>query len=125
MQENGSAVEFTENSSHTYNAVARVQATLVFDDSANEWTFVRAALDTFTFSEDGTLASLSDRNGYALNYCFATPRTARRGPTLERRLDPPSLRKKQRPRPMDETVALFGSEGGTRTRDTTIMSRVL
>ncbi|GEB65063.1 type IV secretion protein Rhs [Sinomonas atrocyanea] len=61
-QENGSIVTFTPDANGAYHAPPRVLAALAHNADGT-WTYTRRAKETFSFSADGLLNSLSDLNG--------------------------------------------------------------
>lgn len=73
-QENGSEVGF-QYTAGAYTAPPRVQATLA-RNSDGTYTFVRQATDTLTFTADGLLMSIADRNGETTHLTYASGRLA-------------------------------------------------
>lgn len=63
-QENGSAVEFSEEAGGKWVAPPRVTAALAHNGDGS-WTFVRHRRETFSFDSGGRLTRETDLNGYA------------------------------------------------------------
>lgn len=63
VQENGSQVTFTKNSSGGYDPPTRAQATLA-RNADGTWTFTRRAQLTMTFDASGKLTAEKDLHGY-------------------------------------------------------------
>lgn len=72
VQENGATVRFTEQPDHTYAAPERVFATLEYNDTSDIWTFVRQAVETLTFDDDGGLLATIDPNGNTVSYGYTS-----------------------------------------------------
>ncbi len=78
-QENGSTVYFFDDGNGGWHAEGGAQATLT-SDAAGGYTLQRThALTSFRFNSNGTLASMSDRNGYVttVDYASGTSRVSR------------------------------------------------
>ena len=68
-QESGATVTFTTLSPRQeYIAPSRVNATLLYDRSHDEWVFTRNALEEFRFTEDGALLSHRDLHDTLVTY---------------------------------------------------------
>ena len=63
-QENGSIVRFAQNSPGVWTAPSRVDATLAYDTTASQWTFIRQAQDTYVFDSSGRLVAERTLDGY-------------------------------------------------------------
>jgi len=87
VQENGSVVQFTEQTDHTYEAAERVFATLEYDSGASRWTFVRQSTEIMVFDHDGVLIELQDLNGNTVELGYTsgkvTSLTASGGRSIE------------------------------------------
>lgn len=68
VQENGSTVEFSLDSTGAYIAPGRVRAALALDAGTGEWTFTRRKAEVFVFDPSGVLLSASDAHGNAVAY---------------------------------------------------------
>lgn len=79
-QENGSTVYFFDDGNGGWHAEGGAQATLTRNAGDGTYTFKRThALTGFRFNSNGTLASMSDRNGYVttVDYAPGTSRVSR------------------------------------------------
>lgn len=61
-QENGSVVRFAQDGTGAWVPPSRVDATLTWNATAQQWTFVRAGKVTFAFDSNGRLTSEKDTN---------------------------------------------------------------
>jgi RHS repeat-associated protein len=68
-QENGSAVEFSEEAGGKWAAPPRVTATLTHNGNGS-WSFVRRKRETFSFDRDGRLAAQTDLDGYTTSLAY-------------------------------------------------------
>jgi RHS repeat-associated protein len=69
-QENGSAVEFSEEAGGKWVAPPRVTASLAHN-SDGSWTFVRRHRETYGFTTGGQLAKETDLNGYTTSLTYS------------------------------------------------------
>jgi YD repeat-containing protein len=72
VQENGAVVQFREKSDQTYEAPDRVEASLVYDDGSETWTFTRKQTEVLTFNSDGDLTSFQDLHGNSVEVGYSS-----------------------------------------------------
>lgn len=68
-EEDGSQVTATPSGGGSYSTPSWADSTLT-QNGDGTWTFVRHQTETFTFSADGQLVSISDPNGYATTLAY-------------------------------------------------------